>query len=544
MYLSHYGLAREPFHITPDPDFLYLSPSHREAFATVVYGVEKRKGFVALTGEVGVGKTTVLRAYLKRVENSPVRPIYIFNPDLTFEQLLVVLLRALDEEPGDASEAAMIERIHWRLIEAYKRDENVALIIDEAQNMPVETLEKLRMLSNLETTADKLIQIVLVGQPELERKLELHQLRQLRQRLAVRARVKALSPAESREYIQHRLTQAGAAREDIFSPGAIRAIVRYARGNPRIINVAADNALIAGFGNQASSVTRRIVREVIADLEGGRSRARRWALAVAGFAVFIAAAAAMGSWMIASPRPQATDRHVAHAEAPADAADTVETGPAPIDGMVSPAPVPQPPVPQPPIGRRDHRAITLDFMTRTLEPAPKETPPAAQQESPMQIALDAAVQTPESPMAVMRTSDVAAMSGDLKEDNVLMDTALAETVPEKSDTSMVDGVIESKLATVEADLASATITVLGKQEETVARVVEKGDTLTQLIRNFYGRSGPEMIEAVVRLNPHITNPDYIMAGDTLVFPVARESESGGEIAAAMPGVPPEDRKRP
>ena len=162
----------------------------------------------------------------------------------------------------------------------------------------------------------------------------------------------------------------------------------------------------------------------------------------------------------------------------------------------------------------------------------------------MQIALDAAVQTPESPMAVMRTSDVAAMSGDLKEDNVLMDTALAETVPEKSDTSMVDGVIESKLATVEADLASATITVLGKQEETVARVVEKGDTLTQLIRNFYGRSGPEMIEAVVRLNPHITNPDYIMAGDTLVFPVARESESGGEIAAAMPGVPPEDRKRP
>ncbi len=534
MYLSHYGLGREPFHITPDPDFLYLSPSHREAFATVVYGVEKRKGFVALTGEVGVGKTTVLRAYLKRVENSPVRPIYIFNPDLTFEQLLGMLLRALDEEPADAPESAMIERIHWRLIEAYKRDENVALIIDEAQNMPVETLEKLRMLSNLETTTDKLIQIVLVGQPELERKLELHQLRQLRQRLAVRARVKTLSAAESREYIQHRLTQAGAAREDIFTPGAVRAMVRHAKGNPRIINIVADNALIAGFGNQASSVTRRTVREVIADLEGGASRARRWALAVAGLAVLVAAAAAIGSWMGASPRPQATDRHVAHAEAPADA---VETRPAPIDGAVSPAPAPQPPV-----GRRDHRAITLDFMTRTLEPAPKETPPATQ-EAPVRTAPDSAVQSLESP-APEETSGTTLINGDSESVNALTETASARVTPEKAKTSMLDGAVQSKLATVEADLASAAVSVLETPAETVARVVEKGDTLTQLIRDFYGHSGPELIEAVVRLNPHISNPDYIMAGDTLVFPVGRKSESGGESAAAMPGVRPEDRKRP
>ncbi len=534
MYLSHYGLEREPFHITPDPEFLYLSPSHREAFATVVYGVEKRKGFVALTGEVGVGKTTVLRAYLKRVENSPVRPIYIFNPDLTFEQLLAMLLRAMDEEPGDASEPAMIERIHWRLIEAYKRDENVALIIDEAQNMPVETLEKLRMLSNLETTTDKLIQIVLVGQPELERKLELHQLRQLRQRLAVRARVKALSPAESREYIQHRLTQAGAAREDIFTPGAIRAIVRHARGNPRIINIVADNALIAGFGNHATSVTRRTVREVITDLEGGASRVPRWAMAAAGLAVIVATALAIGGWIGASPKRSPTDRHIAHAEAPAD---DLETRAAPAAGGLPAAPEPQPPV-----GSRDHRAITLDFMMQTLEPAPKETPPAAT-ESTARPAPDSLVRLPES----LRPPESPALPAREEDAEIVSPAgpaALGEEAPEETGVSAMDGAVRVRMTTLEADLAAAAVTVLETPAETIARLIEKGDTLSKLVRDFYGHSGPELLSSVLRLNPHISNPDYIRAGDTLVFPVERKSDSDVKNAAAMPGIQPEDRERP
>lgn len=546
MYLGHYGLEREPFHITPDPDFLYLSPSHREAFATVVYGVEKRKGFVALTGEVGVGKTTVLRAYLKRVENSPVRPIYIFNPDVTFDQLLVMILRSLDEEPGDAPASAMIDRIHWLLIEAYKRNENVALIIDEAQNMPVETLEKLRMLSNLETTTDKLIQIVLVGQPELEQKLELHQLRQLRQRLAVRARVKALSPKETHEYIQHRLTQAGAVRDDIFTPAAIRAIIRHAKGNPRVTNILADNSLIAGFGADAPSVTDKIVREVIADLDGRKPRALRWTLAAAGLTVLLAPALALGGWMTLTPKQPAGDRNVVHADAPA----VVAVVPAAIDGPVNPAPAQQPLT----LGN-DHRTVMLDMMTRVLEPqkpqsqapaeaAPEQAPetaakPAAAPDIPAPAPVPAAPDTavPEAVLAVTPEPPKEPHADAMAAETVAVAVAAPAPVP--------DGPATPSLAKLEAGLETAAETVLNKQPGTVTRLVAKGDTLSRLVREFYGYSRPELIESVRRLNPQITNPDYILAGDTLVFPVGMESESGGLVsAAATPGAQPQDRKRP
>jgi len=275
MYLSFFGLEREPFHITPDPEFLYLSPSHKEAFASVIYGVEKRKGFVTLTGEVGTGKTTILRAYLKRIEdNTAMRPLYLFNSDINFDELVRVLARELAIDATNLSQPELLQRLHEALVDEFSFGRNVILLIDEAQNMPVKTLEGLRMLSNLETNKEKLLQIILVGQPELERKLNSFALRQLRQRIVMHGRLLPLTRHESLAYITHRLNQARAYTAEVFSPGALRELTRRARGNPRVLNILCDNALITAFGEERRPVPARIVRTAWREMNG--SSRRRW----------------------------------------------------------------------------------------------------------------------------------------------------------------------------------------------------------------------------------------------------------------------------
>ena len=166
MYLDFYRLKKNPFHITPDPEFLFLSSSHKEASASLIYGIEERKGFIAITGEIGVGKTTILRSYLESADPQMLKVVYIFNSMLPFESLLKQIFNELGLVAAEGDDVPeLVSHLHQFLIEEYKHDRNVALIIDEAQNMPVETLENLRMLSNLETSKDKLIQIVMVGQP-------------------------------------------------------------------------------------------------------------------------------------------------------------------------------------------------------------------------------------------------------------------------------------------------------------------------------------------------------------------------------------------
>ena len=327
MYLGFYGLEKEPFHITPDPEFLFLSPSHKEAFAAIVYGIEQRKGFVALTGEVGTGKTTVLRAYLKRIENTDVRPIYLFNPDLSFEQLLSTILRTLGmESEADRSAPRMLESLQRRLIQEYREKHNIALLIDEAQNMPVETLEKLRMLSNLETTSDKLLQIVLIGQPELEKKLGLHALRQLNQRIAVRTKVRALHFKESEAYIQHRLSLAGCLRPDVFTPGAVRKIAQRAKGNPRVLNILCDNCLITGFGYQTETITPRIVMEVERDVLGRKCNPLwRWATVAACMVILAAGAGILVNYMQLLPNTPAPIQAAVSDKTPSAPADAVKS---------------------------------------------------------------------------------------------------------------------------------------------------------------------------------------------------------------------------
>jgi general secretion pathway protein A len=248
MYERFYGLHRPPFAVTPDPSLLYMSRVHREALATIVYGIETRKGFIVCTGEVGTGKTTVVRAFFDQARSDAFEIIYIFTPQVGPLEMATHICRELDEEDPPSIFAA-VPRLSWRLLDIFESGRTVVLMIDEAQLLPLETLEFLRLLSNFETDREKLIQIVLVGQPELDATLARRDMRQVNQRVALRARLAPLSPTESLEYIEHRLLESGAAElAQIMSPSAAWKIAEAAGGIPRIINILADNVLIAGLG--------------------------------------------------------------------------------------------------------------------------------------------------------------------------------------------------------------------------------------------------------------------------------------------------------
>jgi general secretion pathway protein A len=280
MYLKFFSLNKEPFQITPDPSFLYLSPGHREALASIIYGVEKSKGFILIIGAVGVGKTTILRAYLEKAQKEKLRTIYLFNANISYRYLLQHIFRELNVVPVSDEISEMVNQLHQVLINEYREGRNVLLLIDEAQNMPVDTLENLRMLSNLETTTDKLLQIVFSAQPEFEKTLNLEELRQLKQRIAVKAVISPLSREEGLGYIYHRLRTAAGKNTVIFSRLALREIVRVAKGIPRIINVLCDNCLITAFGYGRKKVGVRIVKEIVRDMGMQKPASVKWPAAV------------------------------------------------------------------------------------------------------------------------------------------------------------------------------------------------------------------------------------------------------------------------
>lgn len=289
MYLDFYLLKKEPFHVTPDPDFLFLSPSHKAALRALVYGVEERQGFVALLGEVGLGKTTILRSYLERVDQSQLKTIYLIHSKLSFRELLHMLCQECGLEGTTENVAETITRLHHVLVGEYQQGRNVALLVDEAQHMPLETLEQLLLLSNLETSTQKLLQIVLVGQPEFEAKLNAQALRQLKQRLVIRATIVPLTAEESRDYILYRLAKVRLADNPIFTPGALKAIITQAQGIPRVLNILCTNALIQGFVNGQPRISVKIAQEVIAEYTGKKPRQgwRPW-VAVAGALALLA----------------------------------------------------------------------------------------------------------------------------------------------------------------------------------------------------------------------------------------------------------------
>jgi general secretion pathway protein A len=476
MYYEHFRLSGEPFSLTPDPAFLFLSEKHREAMAAVQYGLQNGRGFLTLIGEVGTGKTTILYSVLGQL-GPEVAAAYVPYAAHTFDDLLTAALKDLGEKPpAGASRLDLLEILQQMLVRRDEAGQRTALVIDEAQSLADSTFEELRLLSNFETYTHKLLQIVLVGQPELQTRLRQQNLRQLQQRVSVRAIINPLDAAEMQAYIQHRLKQVGG-DDRLFEPAALRAIVRHARGIPRRANILCHSALLFAFGRSLPLVTMSAAREAIAEMDErapgwlGRgtlqrvSPRRSWSwlspvglAGAAAAAIIVAGALLLGAGGSGSSDPSATV---------AAAATRAATPAAPAPADPTPAPVVVPVAPAAP----------------SAEIAPA-TPPSAEvapSAAPIQVAAKAA------PVA-------AAEPG-------------ANAAP-------------------------------GRGEGPAARVrtvnIPRGGSILAAARELYGDLPPDidrraLLEQVRRLNPDLRDVNLVKAGAVVKFPsITGQPENDGQ----------------
>ena len=266
MYTEFYGLKEFPFNITPDPHFLFLSPVHQEAIQHLRYGIAEKKGFIVLTGEVGCGKTTICRFLLQEIDDKPIETALILNPRVSETQLLQAILRELGIEKVKRSKQECLEQLNKLLLKLVDEGKDIVLIIDESQNMTFQALENLRLLSNLETNTQKLLQIILIGQPELKEKLQHKSLRQLRQRILVNYDLRPLTREEMEQYIRYRLIMAGANGRPEFTRAAMKKIFKHSRGTPRLVNNLCDKSMLSAFIKTRDLITwwdvRRAAKEM------------------------------------------------------------------------------------------------------------------------------------------------------------------------------------------------------------------------------------------------------------------------------------------
>jgi general secretion pathway protein A len=398
MYTEFYGLREKPFSLSPDPRFLFLSASHREALAHLLYGIEQGEGFIAITGEVGTGKTTLCRTLLQRLEPGS-EIAFLFNPQLSGLELLQAITAEFGLPVEGQSRRELMAQLNDFLLTKKQEGRRVLLLIDEAQNLDSEALEQVRLLSNLETDTQKLIQIVLIGQPELDTMLESPHLRQLRQRISVRWRLIPLSASETREYVRHRLRVAAGKPLDVFTEMALREVHRRSGGIPRIVNRLCDRALLAGYSDGSREIGLAAVAQAQRELEGGGEEARgvgitaerwRFPLGVAAGAL-VAIAAAAGVWwqqnygvpfvgsegqpVAERSRPVADAQPVAERSRPVADAQPVAERSRPVADAPPPArvrEVPAQPAQQP--LRRTVEAPVAAPTRRAAAPAPRATP--------------------------------------------------------------------------------------------------------------------------------------------------------------------------
>jgi type II secretory pathway predicted ATPase ExeA len=267
MYKKFFGLKENPFNVNPDPRYLCLNRHTQEALSCLTYGIQSRKGFILLTGEVGTGKTTLLNKLLDWLHRERVATAFIFNSRLNVTQFLDYMMHDFGIACDTKAKSQVLMRLNQWLLERYQNHESAVLIVDEAQNLSIPVLEEIRLLTNLETSTDKLLQIVLSGQPELEFKLNQPQLRQLRQRITLRCKTHPLTLEETREYIRTRLMVAGGNGQPVFSPEAEEVVYQFARGIPRVVNLLCEHSLISGFVDQCRPIPSATVEEVAREFQ-------------------------------------------------------------------------------------------------------------------------------------------------------------------------------------------------------------------------------------------------------------------------------------
>jgi type II secretory pathway predicted ATPase ExeA len=267
MYKTFFRLRSNPFNVNPDPRYLYATRHIHEALASLAYGVQRRKGFILLTGEVGTGKTTLLNRLMDWLRTNQVSTAFMFNPRLDVPQFFDFVLNDFGIASDTRDKGQMLQRLNHWLLDRYRDGETAVLVIDEAQNLSAELLEEIRLLTNLETSTEKLLQIILCGQPELELKLREPSLRQLRQRITLRCRTHPLTIAETQSYIAQRLRIAGGNGEPIFTPEAVASVFEYSQGIPRVINLLCEHAMISAFVDQQQSITAATIDAVGREFE-------------------------------------------------------------------------------------------------------------------------------------------------------------------------------------------------------------------------------------------------------------------------------------
>jgi general secretion pathway protein A len=465
-YGSFYGLRSSPFHITPDASLLFATENHQQALGTIEYGIAAGKGFIVVTGEVGVGKTTVLRAVLDKLDPAKARIIYLFNPNVTVDDLYVSLLEGMDYSIANpsADPAKTLRALQHALLDCHKSGVDVILAVDEAQNMPETTLEHLRILSNLETAKSKLLQIILVGQPELDATLRRHSLRQLAQRVAVRARIGPLGFRQSCRYIQHRLICAGRPTEPpLFTVPALWYLAFRARGVPRNLNIYADNALINGYGHRAQRITLKVLRESIRPLQGSAHPLRRplgWAAA----AILLIAVAAEVRHIV-DPAPGFTAQPApAPAQAPAPRAPTVAIAPPPAPPTVVP----------------DSSAAA------NANPAAAVAPPAV-----------------AAPTAAVAPTAVAAPTAAVAPTAAAPPPASAAATPPPPSVEVA---------------AVPTTAPPGRRRTINTWQVRRGDSLFKVCLKTYGECAPAQLRQLFAFNPNVDSRGMIRPGDVIVLP--------------------------
>ncbi len=482
MYLNFYQLRKKPFSLAPDPEFLYLSQQHKDALGAIIYGIKEREGFVTVVGEVGTGKTTVIRSYLNSAYRKQILPVFIFNSKITFHELMQAFL----SEIGIASEEIlrartvndMVKLAYQAMLEKTSHGKNIVLIIDEAQNMPIETLGNLCILSNFETAKAKLIQIVLVGQPELQKKLDLYELRQLRQRVAYRAQITPLAAKEAVGYLHHRLSLSSKEQKPVFTTRAINRILKHSKGVPRVINILCENSLVAGYGLQKKPVSLKVVKQVIAEYEGRRFSGPLQLKNVAGSMLILLLAILMViSYLPSFQVPEES-----------------------MGGQVHFKPPSSPPL-QP--VRSNDKALSSD------KKAVKQ----------IEANIVRNAQTTTAPDDSESTSSPTETSQPQLREQITL-THLPEVLREPIETSIEGGMEGEKNLQEMADSIIALLEhyMSPPKQSPHVKIVKRGDTVSKLCLETYGFYSTRALEWIKSNNPHISNMNNIKIDEVIFFP--------------------------
>jgi len=580
MYQAFFGLREKPFNLTPDPKFLYLNSSYREALASLHYAIAERKGFAALVGEAGTGKTTLLRRLLSELPRDT-RSVLVINPAVSFEELLRFILTDLGRPPTPGTtKLQMTEALNAELLDTLARGGNVVVLIDEAQDLTIPVLEELRLLSNLETAKEKILQFVLAGQPEFESMLSRPEIRQLRQRIAVNARLRPLGRREVKSYVAARIAAAGGDERGLFRPPALYRLWRFSGGVPRLVNVACDNALVTAYAAGKRTVSWKGMGDAVRDLSpAGRGSGRSFGVPAVRFGT-IAAAAMLGAGGAYAVSHLAADRD---AEPPRVAAVSAEVAPAAVAprGRESQVIAGSGGAPPPAAARRPARAAVPVGADSATRPGDGDDRPRhhanagqvphvgagqaqhagvgqaqhagvgqAQYENAGQAQRAGAGQAPHVGAGQAQHAGVGRAQYEDAEQAQRAATEPPVDVPRHDagarvvsangyaggDTQMVPPVQQPASDTgrlaqggradgappLEPLPGADRMARAGSPAAERASVnyvrVERGDTITAIVQRHYGYVTPELIYAVQRANPELSNIDVIMVGGTLALP--------------------------